>query len=93
MSSVILPVPHVPQRQQGECLAACAVMMLTYLGLSINYERLLKLLRIRSDVGAPAFVYLNDPALTNAPIQVPRGDFELAWLAQDESYAVLKRPG
>jgi hypothetical protein len=34
-------------------------------------------------------VYLNDPALPNAPILVSRGDFELAWLERDEFYAVL----
>jgi ABC-type bacteriocin/lantibiotic exporter with double-glycine peptidase domain len=37
----------------------------------------------------PQFIYLNDPAFSNAPIQVPLGDFDLAWLARDEYYAVL----
>ncbi len=37
------------------------------------------------------YIYLNDPAFTNAPIQVRRGDFDLAWLAQDEYYALLMR--
>jgi hypothetical protein len=35
------------------------------------------------------FVYLNDPALETAPIQVSQGDFGLAWLEHDEMYAVL----
>lgn len=35
------------------------------------------------------FIYLNDPAFVNAPIQVPLGDFDLAWLEQDEVFAVL----
>lgn len=34
-------------------------------------------------------VYINDPAFPNAPISVPHGDFDLAWLAHDEYYAVL----
>ncbi len=54
MSPVILPVPHVRQRNSGECLAACAMMVLAYLGFSITYGRLLKLLRVRKQIGAPA---------------------------------------
>ena len=154
MASIILPVPHILQRQPGECLAACAAMILTYLALSVNYNRLLKLLQVKPDIGAPSFnirqlktlkvdvtykqgtlvelhdhlinnrpcltfvqtvelpywnkeennhavvvvgldddyVYVNDPAFLNAPIQVPRGDFDLAWLAKDEYYAVITLP-
>jgi hypothetical protein len=36
-------------------------------------------------------IYVNDPALPEAPIPVSHGDFELAWLERDELYAVLKR--
>ncbi|MCB0110491.1 MAG: C39 family peptidase [Caldilineaceae bacterium] len=35
-------------------------------------------------------IYLNDPELPEAPVAVPLGDFDLAWLAQDERYAVLQ---
>ncbi|MEK7440427.1 MAG: peptidase C39 family protein [Chloroflexota bacterium] len=35
------------------------------------------------------FIYINDPDLDHAPIQVPRGDFDLAWLEWDEMYATL----
>lgn len=34
-------------------------------------------------------VYLNDPALPEAPMQVATGDFYLAWYEQNLSYAVL----
>jgi ABC-type bacteriocin/lantibiotic exporter with double-glycine peptidase domain len=154
MSAVLLAVPHVSQRSQGECLAACAAMMLRYLGHSANYDQLLKLLRVRTSIGAPAsnirqlevlgvtviykqgtwaelqehlmnnrpcmvlvqtgelpywdeysdhavvmigldeeFVYLNDPAFSDAPMQVPRDEFGLAWLEKDEVYAVLMASG
>lgn len=134
-----LPVPHQQQHERGECLVACAAMILVYLGVSITYKRLLKLLQVRSQIGAPAssihkleqlgitvvyqqgtlaelhshlangrpcivflktgelpywdedsdhavvvvglddnLVYLNDPEFPDAPIQVPRGDFDLA---------------
>lgn len=150
MTSVVLPVPHIQQRQRGECLAACAEMVLTYLGFSVAYEHLLKLLEITSRIGTPAYnirkleklhvsviyqqgsladlhrhllheqpciafvktqelpywreavdhavvvvgmddqsVYLNDPALTEAPLQVSCGDFDLAWLERDEFYTTF----
>lgn len=150
MTQLILPVPHVSQRQQGECLAACVAMMLLHLGQAVNYDHLLKLLRVKSGIGAPISnvlqldklglsityrqgtwsdlqnhllnnqpcltpvqsgelpywtedtyhavvvigldddnIYLNDPALPASPISAPRGDFDLAWLARDEMYAVL----
>jgi ABC-type bacteriocin/lantibiotic exporter with double-glycine peptidase domain len=37
------------------------------------------------------YVYLNDPAFADAPIQISHGDFDLAWLERDEFYAVLMR--
>jgi ABC-type bacteriocin/lantibiotic exporter with double-glycine peptidase domain len=37
-----LHVPHWRQRQQGECLAACAAMVLLYLGERLNYDRLVQ---------------------------------------------------
>ncbi|MCX6048254.1 MAG: cysteine peptidase family C39 domain-containing protein [Chloroflexi bacterium] len=151
MALLLLPVPHLQQRAPGDCLAACAAMILIYLNLPADYNRLLKLLRIQSEIGTPASnirnlaqlgvdiiyeqgtlamlashlnkglpcivsvrtgelpywqgenllhavvvvgldkhdIYLNDPAFPNAPIQVMRGDFDLAWLDRDEFYAVV----
>lgn len=51
---MLLSVSHIQQRRPGECLAACAAMVLTYLGLSISYARLLRLLRVKPGIGAPA---------------------------------------
>lgn len=47
-----LPVPHLEQVQQSDCLAACAAMVLAYLGETVDYRRLLTLLDIGS-YGAP----------------------------------------
>ena len=47
MPKHLLPVPHHKQRERAACLAACAAMVLNYLGLSVAYERLLKLLRVK----------------------------------------------
>jgi len=34
-------------------------------------------------------IFVNDPYFADAPIVVPRGDFELAWLERDYYYAVI----
>ncbi len=47
MTSTYLPVPHIEQRQDGECLAACAAMALAYLGIAADYDQLLKLLEVQ----------------------------------------------
>ena len=46
MSPVILPIRHVKQRQSGDCLAACAAMVLGYFGISVPYDYLLELLQV-----------------------------------------------
>lgn len=43
----LLAVSHYRQRQQADCLAACAAMVLEYFHLPFTYERLLRLLNIR----------------------------------------------
>lgn len=149
MPKRLLPVPHQQQQSDGDCLAACAAMVLNYLNIPIGYTELQRLLKIKP-YGAPAsnirllahldlsvtysvtdmagiesilkqdhpiivFVrtgelpywsygtdhallvvgydeanlYVNDPHFANAPIIVPRGDFELAWLERDYYYALL----
>ncbi|MDM8528749.1 C39 family peptidase [Anaerolineales bacterium HSG24] len=151
MSTIQLPVPHIQQPNDGECLAACAAMLLLYLNIPVDYPKLLKLLKVRPNIGTPAynikrleqlgltilyqqgslpdlqqylsknrpciafvktvelpywpeatdhavvvtgidpqFVYLNDPAFTTFPLQVPIGDFDLAWLERDEYYATFQ---
>lgn len=47
----LLNVSHIQQRKQADCLAACAAMSLTYIGASIRYPRLLRLLDVQ-EVGA-----------------------------------------
>ena len=34
-------------------------------------------------------ILLNDPVFKPAPIGISLGDFDLAWLAQDETFAVI----
>ncbi|MEZ4712863.1 MAG: cysteine peptidase family C39 domain-containing protein [Caldilineaceae bacterium] len=147
---MVLPVPHLLQQDDADCLAACSAMVLIYIGKPIHYRRLLRTLRTQS-YGTPfpnmmfleqlnvqvtmgtgnidqLYSYLSqqhpcivpvdtrelpywtqstdhavvvvgidgdnvivhDPAFNNLYIAIPIGDFDLAWLAKDERYAVLK---
>ncbi len=49
-----LLVSHQKQRHRSDCLAACAAMILGYLGRSVRYGKLMRLLGITPDLGAPA---------------------------------------
>lgn len=46
MPNKYLPVLHQLQRDKADCLAACASMVLTYLGIEAKYERLVTVLGI-----------------------------------------------
>ena len=54
MSPITLPVKHRRQQHPGDCIAACAAMVLDYLDEPVAYDRLLRILRIAPDFGAPA---------------------------------------
>ena len=148
---MLLPVPHHKQAGLSDCLAACASMVLAYMGQPIPYKRLLTILKVRPQgtprrnivllasntidvvyreanvsmlaefiqhdqpvmvfvdtgelpywsyaakhalvvVGVQAeHILVNDPAFSEAPIQVPAGDFDLAWLNADYMCAVISR--
>lgn len=48
MPSILLPVRHLRQHNDADCLAACAAMLLDYLRIEVKYDRLLKLLKVKS---------------------------------------------
>ncbi len=48
MPSILLPIPHQRQQQEADCLAACAAMVLTSIKIKIDYNQLLKLLKVKS---------------------------------------------
>ncbi len=55
MPLLLLPVEHVQQQRQGECLAACAAMILNYMGAAVAYNRLVKQLETVANTGTPSF--------------------------------------
>jgi len=50
----LLPVIHWTQPQRADCVAACAKMVLDYIGQPVNYDRLLRLLQIDPEYGTAA---------------------------------------
>ncbi|MBX3011302.1 MAG: hypothetical protein KF832_07330 [Caldilineaceae bacterium] len=48
MLTPLLPVLHRPQIEQADCLAACSAMILDYLHIPIQYDRLRRLLNVRN---------------------------------------------
>ena len=67
----LLAISHQQQRQQSDCLAACAEMVLTYLGQPTNYDQLIILLRI-GPAGAP-FRNLNHLAKLGVTVTIESG--------------------
>lgn len=76
----MLKLTHHPQRQEADCLAACAWMVLTKLGVTIRYDRLHKLLKIIDEVGASIYNlrYLAD---FDKSLSVEIADRDMDWLA------------
>lgn len=52
MPKLLLPVEHFPQVGDSACLAACAQMVLSYLGISVEQSNLYQLFETTS-LGAP----------------------------------------
>ena len=71
----LLAVSHRKQEQQADCLAACAAMALDYLQVRVDYQRLVRLLRIRA-YGA-AFSNLRHLESIGLRIEIGRGDLEM----------------
>lgn len=67
MLKSLLSIPHHRQQQPADCLAACAAVVLDYLGIQVGYGRLLRLLKIEP-FGASAYNlhYLSSLGITAA---------------------------
>lgn len=80
----LLNVSHYRQRQQVDCLAACAAMLLTHLQLPVDYPRLVRLLGIRS-YGA-AFSNLRRLEALELFVAIDRGDLVTLRQTLDEGF-------
>ena len=54
MPAVFLEIEHVHQRNDGECLAACAAMVLNFISFPVAYKRLIRILEIKDNFGTPS---------------------------------------
>ncbi len=81
----ILKVAHTRQKQQADCLADCAFMALTHLGVAVRYDRLLRLLQVKS-FGAS---FYNLRALDEVGVSATFGDGDMAIL---EAYLTQQLP-
>ncbi len=68
----LLPISHRRQQQEADCLAACAAMTLNYLHVPIRYDRLVRLLNIRTH-GA-AFANLRRLSSLGLNVLIAEGD-------------------
>ena len=74
-----LPVPFHKQEANADCLAACATMVLNYLGRPFPYAQLIRLLQI-GPIGAPRRNIVN---LAQAGYRVTYREATLTILAED----------
>lgn len=93
MPNILLPIPHHLQRNDGDCLAACAAMVLDYLGVSADYDRLLRLLGVKC-YGTPGS-RLNNLANLGVHVRYARGTMDelFDYLAGGQPCIVLVRTG
>lgn len=94
----LLNVPHWRQREDADCLAACAAMALEYLAIpiiaSVDTAELPywqgSVRHALVVVGLDDYhIYANDPAYGEAPQAIPHRLFESAWLQRNYLYAVV----
>ena len=70
----LLPILHRKQRQQADCLAACAAMLLDYLQVSVKYQKLIKCIRI--GYGGAPFRNLSYLETFGVSVQILQGEIE-----------------
>ena len=70
----LLPISHRQQQRPADCLAACAAMVLDHLHVSVDYESLIKTLRI-SPEGA-SFRNLRHLESLGLSVLIERGEIE-----------------
>jgi len=89
-----LSVPYHPQKGEGDCLAACAQMVLAYFDIIRSQEQLARQLQVRPALGAPA---PNIRRLASQQLDVDYGEGTLEqiadWLARSIPVIVFVQAG
>jgi ABC-type bacteriocin/lantibiotic exporter with double-glycine peptidase domain len=79
----LLAISHLQQRQEADCLAACAQIVLQHLHISITYRRLLRLLEVAQSGSYFSKLKKLEPVL-GLSVELGQGTDDL-----DELYAPL----
>lgn len=82
-----LPISHVTQRKQSDCLAACAAMALKHIGVAISYDGLVDRLRI-GPAGAP-FRNLQFLEPLGVSVLINRGGMEVLKTCLNDGFPVI----
>lgn len=90
-TKLVLPVGHVPQQRIGDCLVACAGMLLTYANKPFHYCQVLRQLKT-NDFGT-VFSNIRHLTVPGATVQVSRGDIDRLYqhLQRNQPLAVALR--
>lgn len=70
----LLPISHHRQRQQADCLAACAAIIFDYWHIPVDYDRLIQTLQI-GQAGAP-FRNLRNLERFGVAVKIRQGQIE-----------------
>ena len=81
---MLLPIPHRAQQRQSDCLTACTAMVLEYLQIPFDYNRLQR--RLGTTDGGAAFENLLDLRQQGISVVVRRNDNVRILLAHLESW-------
>jgi ABC-type bacteriocin/lantibiotic exporter with double-glycine peptidase domain len=84
---MLLHVPNVRQRQPADCLTACAVMVLAYLNLPADYERIRRILGT-TEIGTP-FSHLELLRFQSLDVIVAAGDLEFLGMCLTQQTPVI----
>ena len=69
---MLLSVRNTRQRQESDCLGACVAMVLEYLGIRVDYYRLLRLL----STGGPGTPFFNIARVSSLGVFVKTGQYQ-----------------
>jgi len=91
--NILLPVPWHSQIQEADCLAACAAMVLDFIGRPTNYDKILHLLKT-TPYGTVAS-HLHNLSTLGVKISYREGDLSdlYRWLDQQLPVIVLVQTG
>lgn len=88
MLPLILPVPFIRQRNDGDCLVACAAMVLGYMGITVAYNRVAAILQTKPGLGTPAY-HVKQLVQLGVNVLYARGTLEAIQTHLEQGFPVI----